>query len=253
MQRRSEMKIKKSLTVMAMSALFVIGTVGTAFAETEPHSMLGTERKYGETSTRYGELLNWEDGVNGRYAIVPKNDTFSFEKGDSNVDPSHDVVISWECPNSFDENGQVGLFWESNMSAKTEKLEFGKDYPVYPDEVKSKVAELKATGYYNMTHVEDPFIIIKLTDNTMNFSWHWILHVTDNWVVPTTIAEDTQHWVYNENGWWIENPDGSFLVNAWYKSPESGLWYYMGSDGYMLVNTITPDGYKVGEDGAWVR
>ena len=80
------MKIKKSLTVMAMSALFVIGTLGTAFAETEPHSMLGTERKYGETSTRYGELLNWEDGVIGRYAIVPMNDTFSFEKGDSNVD-----------------------------------------------------------------------------------------------------------------------------------------------------------------------
>jgi len=27
----------------------------------------------------------------------------------------------------------------------------------------------------------------------------------------------------------------------------------MGNDGYMLVNTTTPDGYMVGQDGAWVQ
>lgn len=246
------MKVNKRITAIAMTALFVISVTSSAFAETAPDSLLGTEKTYGVDSTRYGELLKWEDGVDARYSIIPPNDTFSFKKGTSNVDPSHNVMISWECPNSFDEDGKVGLFWESEMSAKTEKLEFGKEYPVYPDEVKSKVAELKNMGY-DMTHVNDPFIIINVVDYDLNYSWFWVLNVTDNWVAPTSIANETQRWAYNEKGWWIVNPDGSYLINQWYQSKESGRWYYMGSDGYMLVSTTTPDGYKVGADGAWIR
>lgn len=60
-------------------------------------------------------------------------------------------------------------------------------------------------------------------------------------------------WKQDGKGWWIENPDGSYLTNQWYQSPESGLWYYMGSDGYMLTNTTTPDGYVVNADGVWVQ
>jgi glucan-binding YG repeat protein len=30
-------------------------------------------------------------------------------------------------------------------------------------------------------------------------------------------------------------------------------WYYCGNDGAMYTNTTTPDGYKVGSDGAWVE
>ncbi len=46
---------------------------------------------------------------------------------------------------------------------------------------------------------------------------------------------------------------GVYLTNAWFQSPVSGLWYYMGSDGYMLTNTTTPDGYKVNASGVWVK
>lgn len=60
-------------------------------------------------------------------------------------------------------------------------------------------------------------------------------------------------WKQDGNGWWIENPDGSYLMNQWYQSPESGLWYYMGADGYMLTNTTTPDGCMVNADGVWVQ
>ena len=60
-------------------------------------------------------------------------------------------------------------------------------------------------------------------------------------------------WKQDDNGWWIENPDGSYLMNQWYQSPESGLWYYMGADGYMLTNTTTPDGCMVNADGVWIQ
>jgi hypothetical protein len=60
-------------------------------------------------------------------------------------------------------------------------------------------------------------------------------------------------WKQDGKGWWIENPDGSYLMNQWYQSPESGLWYYMGADGYMLTNTTTPDGCMVNADGVWIQ
>lgn len=37
--------------------------------------------------------------------------------------------------------------------------------------------------------------------------------------------------------------------STWVKSKEK--WYYLGTDGVMLKDTTTPDGYQVGADGAW--
>lgn len=58
-------------------------------------------------------------------------------------------------------------------------------------------------------------------------------------------------WKQNAKGWWLENADGTYLTNQWYLY--NGQWYYMGADGYMLVNTTTPDGYWVNADGVWVQ
>ncbi len=60
-------------------------------------------------------------------------------------------------------------------------------------------------------------------------------------------------WQEDEKGWRIVNDAGVYLTDQWYMSPESGLYYYMGSDGYMLTNTMTPDGYQVNADGVWVQ
>lgn len=71
-----------------------------------------------------------------------------------------------------------------------------------------------------------------------------------------TAAEETKGtaaWAQNEKGWWVEYPDGSYLTNQWYQSPVSGLWYYMGADGYMMTNSQTPDGYLVDGNGVWIR
>lgn len=57
-------------------------------------------------------------------------------------------------------------------------------------------------------------------------------------------------WKANANGWWYENDDGSYPVAQW--KEVNGKYYYFGTDGYMLASTITPDGYQVGADGAWI-
>ena len=61
------------------------------------------------------------------------------------------------------------------------------------------------------------------------------------------------YWKQNEIGLWVQSSDGTYLTNQWYRSPDSGLWYYLGADGYMLTNTVTPDGYTVNADGVWIQ
>lgn len=77
-------------------------------------------------------------------------------------------------------------------------------------------------------------------------------------------------WVQDSFGWWFRYQDGSYPVSAWllnngkwYYFDEKGymktgwvlykeLWYYLGADGDMLVDMITPDGYRVDKEGVWI-
>lgn len=58
-------------------------------------------------------------------------------------------------------------------------------------------------------------------------------------------------WKQDSKGWWYQNDDGSFYQNGWQSI--NGKYYYFTADGYMLADTTTPDGYRVGADGAWIQ
>ncbi len=249
------LKSKKVAALITMAALFVSAVPMTALAnEVSPHLLYATEKTYGEDTTRHEDLTLSEFGeeLTGRCAVLPKNDTFSIEA--ANLDPSHELVFSIYCPITSDVNGQARLVWEERMLVKTEKLVLGKEYSLYNDEVKAMIDDLQSTS-----HVNDPYIVIYVTDFDINNTWRWIAHLTDNWTAPNAsgaVAKSgasTQKWASDEKGWWIQNSDGTYLKDTWYQSPESGLWYYMGTDGYMLVNTTTPDGSYVNQSGVWVQ
>lgn len=57
-------------------------------------------------------------------------------------------------------------------------------------------------------------------------------------------------WQQNTTGWWYQNDDGGYPANSWQWI--DGKCYYFDSNGYMLANTITPDGYAVDASGAWI-
>ena len=59
-------------------------------------------------------------------------------------------------------------------------------------------------------------------------------------------------WKSDQNGWWYVQDDGTYIRNAWF-TDKDGKSYYFGEDGYMLTDTVTPDGWVVGPDGAWVE
>ncbi len=56
-------------------------------------------------------------------------------------------------------------------------------------------------------------------------------------------------WVYDKRKWYYVSSSGAMLANDWVK--DNGKWYYLASSGKMLRNTYTPDGYYVGNSGAW--
>jgi len=52
-------------------------------------------------------------------------------------------------------------------------------------------------------------------------------------------------WILDGKWYYLDYANGYMLSNRWIGN------YYVGSDGAMLTNTTTPDGYSVGADGAW--
>lgn len=58
-------------------------------------------------------------------------------------------------------------------------------------------------------------------------------------------------WKQDSNGWMYEKEDMTLAQDQWVLHTD-GSWYYLGSDGYMDVSTMTPDGCVVGADGAWI-
>ena len=58
-------------------------------------------------------------------------------------------------------------------------------------------------------------------------------------------------WRQDTSGsWYFMEDSGAMNSSGWLKY--NGLWYYLGSDGKMLTNTTTPDGYALNSDGVWV-
>ncbi len=70
-------------------------------------------------------------------------------------------------------------------------------------------------------------------------------------VVSMSVTAYAGEWKKDARGWWYQNDDGGYPSNGW--ALINGIYYYFDSVGYMLENTVTPDGYYVDASGAWVQ
>lgn len=66
----------------------------------------------------------------------------------------------------------------------------------------------------------------------------------------TPVAALAGNWAYDGGNWRFENNDGTRLISQWFQD-EDGIWYYLDHEGNMMTDCLTPDGYRVREDGAW--
>lgn len=72
----------------------------------------------------------------------------------------------------------------------------------------------------------------------------WIKY-KENWYYLDDLETMVIGWKEIKNHWYYFNEDGIMQSNKWIG------YYYLGSNGYMLTNTITPDGYHVDENGKY--
>ena len=70
--------------------------------------------------------------------------------------------------------------------------------------------------------------------------------IKDYWYYFNTSGHMTENaWEMIGDKWYYFDNKGHMLSNQWVSD------YYVGRDGYMLKNAITPDNYVVGSDGKW--
>ena len=57
-------------------------------------------------------------------------------------------------------------------------------------------------------------------------------------------------WQSGESSYWYQEDDGTYPADAW--KWIDGRCYYFNQEGWMLSDTVTPDGYRVDAGGAWI-
>lgn len=81
----------------------------------------------------------------------------------------------------------------------------------------------------------------------MTTGWNQVQGV---WYYMETSGAMKTDWVLTEGKWYYMNLDGS-MATGWVLVNNN--WYYLSQNGECLMNTVTPDGYRVGENGAWIK
>lgn len=81
-------------------------------------------------------------------------------------------------------------------------------------------------------------------DGRMQVGW---VNENDKWYHLSKSGAMDRGWLYDNNRWYFLQNNGVMASNAWI----DGM-YFVGADGAMYVNRITPDGYKVDYNGRWV-
>jgi len=74
----------------------------------------------------------------------------------------------------------------------------------------------------------------------------------------TPITSNAGIWRNGEdsNQWWYDNENGTYASNGWYwidgNNDQIEECYYFDEKGWLLMNTVTPDGYQVNNYGQWM-
>lgn len=77
----------------------------------------------------------------------------------------------------------------------------------------------------------------------------WLLGIDGRWYFLDAGGVMKTGWLALGGKWYFLNGDGTMAV-GWVQGAD-GKWYYLNQDGSMAVNTTTPDGYAVDQDGVW--
>lgn len=142
---------------------------------------------------------------------------------------------------SFFLSGVLDSLKEIHIKNKSTEFSVKKDTFAIPETVKF---------YVTSEHIKD---VLKSNLSTSN---DIIVEKVDNIKQETDVAKPKKNsnqgvvgWVKDKGLWYYLNESGS-MATGWVTV--SGKWYYTYNSGDLLVNTTTPDGYRVNANGEWV-
>ncbi len=78
----------------------------------------------------------------------------------------------------------------------------------------------------------------------------WVFYKNQWYFLKDGSGDMVVGWILWKNHWYYLNTDGT-MKTGWVLW--NGKWYYLNKNGDMAANGITPDGYQVGTDGAWIQ
>ena len=141
----------------------------------------------------------------------------------------------------FGENGESGI-WEGEVEDGKSTLRFLK----WIDDEGSK---WYASGWTLISNKWYYFV-----KGSLYAKLGWLNHNGKYYYLDPQTAQMVTGWMLDKDGkWYYFDSNGDMWASRWVQSSPNGPWYYLTESGEMLVNGITPDGYVVGPDGAWIH
>lgn len=256
------MKIVKKLVTLFLAALMVMGTFTTVFAENE-----GAFKLYGQellqrgsstdTKVEYVAIVVGADAIGvDNFSIADASKTFQ-----SMLGPSYNSHMAKPFKlTELSDLADLRYLVLNNDDSYYEPIQLNKN-GVLPTtdkatELNKKIRFIEySLGKYNEDGEECTTSIYacKLPSGigveSLGELSKYVVYADGSNQTDQT-KDKNASWESDDKGWWIQYPDGTYLTNAWYHDTD-GKFYYMGEDGYMLINTTTPDGYCV--DAVGVR
>ena len=232
-------------------------------------------------STKVVDDIHNDSGKRGYYRIEESNNQYTYldTKWDYQTKTytatlpetvNGQKVYTWA---DYD-NGELKLEKQKSISHKYDGGSFKELYPIVKAEswlqsysywyyqkqgqlVQNAWIKDKGTWYF----MDDQGVMFNKTWLYQGSNWYafkssgamiagdWLYDQGKWYYLSTSGSMKASTWVYDKGDWYYVSSSGAMIANDWVK--DNGKWYYLASSGKMLRNTYTPDGYYVGNSGAW--
>jgi len=238
------MKLARKIMVLGLTGGLMVVNCMSAFASESGAYLYGQElAKISETNQVYFAIVVGDaDGVIDRNELTFDKGNYSFGLGglsigiDGYQNDNSDSLENYGKP--IPELRKINGSWAKPEDLQNESKGFYKE-----DALEFLIA--KSSDSSGMTNLLG---IVKLPDNASvsDLSSNLKKYV----IYAQEIPQNKKGWKSDAVGWWYSNGDGTYPVNEWKEI--DGKRYFFGKDGYMLHDTTTPDGRKVGSDGVLI-
>lgn len=233
--------IKKNLLILALSLSLASTWIMTAWADekTEPSVTMESCGAY---------IFDWRpvDCGNGHY--------FAILAGTGNTLSETDVILKrgYDYAYTFDPSQPKPWGQVPDLAFVDGKWGIPENRAAMPEGSYSTLQIVLTTNNHNFTTKERYVDVVKLPDGVSSSS---LPNEVKKYLINTDGSDSGASKSVAGAGWEKESdgryryrkPDGTYVGSGWLKLDTS--MYYMDDNGYMLSDTITPDGFYVNPSG----